>query len=132
METTDILRRSVVVTLGFCSVSTVVYAAAGTQIVRIAFGSGLRRRGGSALALRGGDDRLRAPERPARLPPRARPQSAFAWLLVLGRRAQIGLFVAFHETARQLVVVDIMVAAGLLVSHELLTRGLLVRTLRSG
>ena len=59
-------------------------------------------------------------------------RSAFAWLLVLGAVVQIGLFLAVHSNTQQLVVVDIVVAAGLLVSHELLTRGLLIRTLRSG
>ena len=59
-------------------------------------------------------------------------RSAFAWLLVTGAVAQIGLFVAFHESPRQLVVVDIGVAIGLLVGHELLTRGLLVRSLLRG
>ena len=39
IETTDILRRSLVVTLRFCTISTFVYAAAGSTIVRVAFGS---------------------------------------------------------------------------------------------
>ena len=117
--------------LAFCTVSTVVYAAAGSLIVRIAFGPDYADAAGLlwlfGVAMTGyallnvlliyhlGHDR-----------------TAFAWLLVSGAVAQIGLFFALHASAQQLVVVDIVVAAGLLVSHELLTRGLLVRTLRSG
>ena len=59
-------------------------------------------------------------------------RSSFAWLLVCGAVAQIGLFLVFHESPRQLVVVDIAVAAALLAGHELLTRGLLTRTLLRG
>ena len=131
IKTTDILRRSVVVTVTFCTIATVVYAAAGSLIVRIAFGSEYADAAGLlwlfGVAMTGyallnvlliyhlGHDR-----------------SAFAWLLVFGALVQIGLFLAVHGSAQQLVVVDIVVAAGLLVGHELLTRGLLVRTLRSG
>ena len=131
LKTTDILRRSIVVTLTFCAISTVVYAAGGTAIVRVAFGADYADAAGLlwlfGIAMSGfallnvllvyhlGHDR-----------------SAFAWLLVSGAAAQIGLFLVFHESPRQLVVVDIVVAAALLAGHELLTRGLLVRSLLRG
>lgn len=129
--TTDILRRSVLVTLAFCALSTVVYAAAGGPIVQVAFGSDYADAAGLlwlfGIAMSGyallnvllvyhlGHDR-----------------STFAWLLVSGAAAQIVVFLAVHESPRQLVVVDIAVAAVLLAGHELLTRGLLARSLLRG
>ena len=59
-------------------------------------------------------------------------RSGFAWLLVTGAVAQIAMFLAFHESSRQLVTVDITIAAMLLVAHEILTRGLFIRALVRG
>lgn len=131
LKTTDILRRSVVVTLVFCTIATAVYAAAGSLIVRIAFGSEYAEAAG-LLWLFGVAMTGYALLNVLLIYHLGLDRSGFAWLLVVGALAQIGLFLAVHSSTEQLVVVDIVVAAGLLVSHELLTRGLLVRTLRSG
>ncbi len=89
VDTIDILRRSVLVTLAFCSLTTVVYAAGGSTIVRIAFGSDYADAAGLlwlfGIAMTGfallnvllvyhlGHERY-----------------GFAWLLVLGGLAQMG------------------------------------------
>lgn len=129
--TTDILRRSAIVTLAFCALSTLVYAAAGSEIVRIAFGTDYADSAGLlwlfGIAMTG-----YALLNVLLIYHLGHNRKAFAWLLVAGALAQIGLFLTLHESPRQLVVIDILVAAALLVSHELLTRGLLTRALVRG
>lgn len=131
LKTTDILRRSVIVTLAFCTVSTVVYAAAGTPIVRVAFGSDYTDAAGLlwlfGIAMSG-----YALLNVLLVYHLGHERSAFAWLLVSGAAAQVAVFLVVHQSPRQLVVVDIAVAAALLAGHELLTRGLLARSLLRG
>ncbi len=124
-ETTGILRRSVIVTLGFCSLSTLVYAGAGTQVVEIAFGSAYADAAGLlwlfGIAMTGyallnvllvydlGHDR-----------------SVVAWLLASGAAAQVAAFLLLHDSMEQIVVVDIGVAVALLAAHEVITGGRLI------
>ena len=131
VRTTDILRRSVVVTLAFCAIATLVYAAAGSLIVRIAFGSDYADAAG-LLWLFGVAMTGYALVNVLLVYHLGHERTAFAWLLGFSAIAQIGLFLALHESARQLVMIDIAVAGGLLISHELLTRGLLTRSLLHG
>ena len=131
VKTTDILRRSVIVTLTFCTATTVVYAAAGSLIVRIAFGADYADAAG-LLWLFGVAMTGYALLNVLLVYHLGHERNGFAWLLVSGAVAQIAMFLAFHESSRQLVAVDIAVAVMLLVAHELLTRGLLVRSLVRG
>lgn len=131
VKTTDILRRSVVVTLVFCGVSTLVYGLASSLIVRIAFGSDYAD-AADLLWLFGVAMTGYALLNVLLVYHLGHEESAFAWLLVSGAVVQIGLFLLFHGSPRQLVVVDIAVAAALIVGHEVLTRGLLVRALLRG
>ncbi len=130
VDTVDILRRSVLVTLAFCSLTTVVYAAGGSTIVRIAFGSDYADAAGLlwlfGIAMTGfallnvllvyhlGHER-----------------NGFAWLLGVGAIVQLVIFLGAHDSARQLIAIDIAVAAALLGGHEVVTRGLLLRTIFS-
>jgi hypothetical protein len=59
----------------------------------------------------------------------ARGHNKMSWLLLVGAVAQTGLFVALHGSGKQLVVVDIAVAAALIVAHEILLGGMLSRSL---
>jgi O-antigen/teichoic acid export membrane protein len=129
--TTDILRRSVTVTLAFCAASTAVYAAAGPLIVRVVFGADYADAAG-LLWLFGVAMTGYALLNVLLVYHLGHERTVAAWLLVAGAVGQIGLFLAFHDTPRQLVGVDIAVAGTLLAAHELFTRGLVVRTLLRG
>jgi O-antigen/teichoic acid export membrane protein len=131
LETTDILRRSVLVTVGFCTLSTLVYAVAADPIVRVAFGSeyldavGLLWLFGVAMT---GFALLNV----LLIYHLAHGQNRVAWLLATGALVQVALFLVVHGSARELLAVDIGVAAALLLGHELLTRGTLVRAFARG
>jgi O-antigen/teichoic acid export membrane protein len=129
--TTDILRRSVTVTLAFCVASTAVYAAAGPLIVRVVFGADYADAAG-LLWLFGVAMTGYALLNVLLVYHLGHERTVVAWLLVAGAVGQIGLFLAFQDTPRQLVGVDIAVAAALLAAHEVFTKGLVVRTLLRG
>jgi O-antigen/teichoic acid export membrane protein len=128
VETIDLLRRSVLVTLAFCSLSTLVYAAQGSGIVHVAFGSEYADAAGLlwlfGIAMSG-----YAVLNVLLIYHLGLEDNAFAWLLVWGAAVQIAAFLLFHDSPREIVAVSIAVAAALLAAHEVLTRGLLIRAI---
>jgi O-antigen/teichoic acid export membrane protein len=127
-ETRDILRRSAAVTLAFCAVATLVYAAASEQIVRIAFGEEFAD-AAELLWLFGVAMTGFALLNVLLVYHLAHGHSRISVLLAVGAVVQLGLFQVFHDSPQQLLTVNIVVAAALLVGHELLTRATLVRAL---
>jgi O-antigen/teichoic acid export membrane protein len=118
-QSRDVLVKSLLVTVGFCAIATVIYAVAPRLLVFLAFGSSFEDAAGLlwmfALAMSGyavlnvllayhlgrGSNRLSA-------------------LLLAGAVGQLGLFSLFHGSPEQLLVIDIGVALALLALHELL------------
>lgn len=132
----DILAGSLAVTAGFCAITTALYALAPHSLVRLAFGDSFDDAAPLlwlfALAMSGysllnvllfyhlgrGDKRL-------------------AWVLIGGAAIEVMGFAIFRDSARELVAVSAVTAAGLLVVHELFigrelihTLGAIVRLLR--
>jgi O-antigen/teichoic acid export membrane protein len=127
-ESHDLLAKSILVTIGFCAVATSMYAAAPDLIVRLAFGSKFED-AAPLIWLFGLAMSLFAVLNVLLVYHLGREHSRVAWLFCGGAVGQLAAFLVFHDSARQLVYVDIGVAAALLVAHEVATRGLLVRTL---
>lgn len=130
VETTDILRRSVLVTVAFCALSTGLYAVLGSALVRLAFGSDYTDAAG-LLWLFGVAMSGYAILNVLLIYHLGHGRKGFAWLLVCGAVVQVGAFLVFHEGARQLLKVDIAVAVALLAAHELVTRAQLTRAIVS-
>jgi O-antigen/teichoic acid export membrane protein len=118
-ESRDVLTKSLLVTGGFCAVATLVYTLAPKLLVFVAFGSSFEDAAGLlwmfAVAMSGFAllNVLLAYHL-------GRGESRLSLLLFAGAVAQILLFVAFHGSPEQLLVVDIAVAFVLLVAHEFL------------
>ena len=60
-----------------------------------------------------------------------RGDGRFSWILLAGATVQIGLFAAFHESPRQLLAVDIVIAGSLVAAHELFVDPTFRRLLRA-
>lgn len=124
----DLLGRSLAVTAAFCILLTVIYAAASHLIVRIAFGSdyaqaaGLLWRFGVAMT---GFSLLNV----LFVYHLGKRNHQMSWILAAGAVAQIVAFAFVHSSGKELVLVDIVVAAALMVAHELATRFTIVRAL---
>jgi O-antigen/teichoic acid export membrane protein len=114
----DLLAKSAAVTAVFCTVLTAIYAVAGPTIVRLAFGSSyadaapLLWRFGIAMTLYAILNVLLVYHL-------GRGEHNLAWLLGAGAVLQLAVFVAIHGSARQLVTIDIALAAGLLLAYGL-------------
>jgi O-antigen/teichoic acid export membrane protein len=117
-DSREVLMKSLGVTGAFCVVVTAVYALAPKLVILVAFGSdfeeaanllwmfGLAMSGYALLNV------LLAYHM-------ARAEYRLSILLLLGACVQIALFGVFHDSPEQLLAVDIAVAFGLLVAHEL-------------
>ncbi len=117
-DTRDLLVKSIVVTLAFCTALTLVYAAEGQTIMRLAFG--VRYESAAPLLWRFGVAMTGFALLNVLLVYHlAHHRSSAAWLLAGGVVLQLAGFALFHQTALQLVTVDIAVAALLLIAHEL-------------
>ena len=118
-QTRDVLVKSLLVTIAFCAVATVTYAVAPKLVVFLAFGSSFEEASGLlwmfGLAMSGYAilNVLLAYHL-------GRGSNRFSFILLGGAVVQIVLLVAFHGSPEQLLAVDIAVAIGLLVAHELL------------
>ena len=117
-DSRDVLAKSVLVTAAFCTLGTFVYAVAPKLVIFVAFGSSFEEAAGLlwmfGLAMSGFAllNVLLAYHL-------ARAEHRLSVLLAIGACVQIGLFAAFHDSPEQLLAIDIAVAFGLLVAHEL-------------
>jgi len=127
-DTHDLLARSMWVTVAFCTFGIAFYAVAGGLITRVAFGAKYSEAVGLlwlfAIAMSGF-----AILNLLLIYHLARGHNKMSWLLLVGAVSQTALFVALHRSGKQLVVVDIAVAAALIVAHEILLGGMLSRSL---
>lgn len=117
--TRHILGASLGVTLGFCSVMTLIYALVPDQLVHLALGSefedaapllwlfGVTMSGCALLSV-------------LLTYHLGRGEGHMAWLLLFGAVAHIAAASVFHETPHQLIAVGAVIAALLLVAHEAL------------
>jgi O-antigen/teichoic acid export membrane protein len=128
-QTIDVLARSLFVTAAFGIAAIAVYAVAPNLLVFIAFGSGFRQAAGYlwlfaiAMSTYAMLNVLLAYHL-------GRGVGRFSWILFAGAIVQPMLFVAFHDSPRQLLAVDIAVAVALLVLHELLIESTLLPATR--
>jgi O-antigen/teichoic acid export membrane protein len=126
----DVLGRSVLVTVAFCLAGIALYAVAPKLLLDIAFGSSYE--GAApylwlfAVAMSG-----YAVLNVLLAYHLGRGDGRFSWMLLVGAIVQIGLFAAFHETPRQLLVVDIAIAGSLVAAHELFVDPTFRRLLRA-
>jgi len=126
----DVLGRSVLVTVAFCLAGIALYAVAPKFLLDIAFGSSYE--GAApylwlfAVAMSG-----YAVLNVLLAYHLGRGDGRFSWILLVGAVVQIGLFAAFHETPRQLLAVDIVIAGSLVAAHELFVDPTFRRLLRA-
>jgi O-antigen/teichoic acid export membrane protein len=133
--TEDLLRRSVAVTFAFCVSGTLVYAAVGVPITRIAFGTKYSD-AGHLLWLFGIAMSAFAVLNVLLIYHLALEQARMSWLLLGGALVQIAAFGVIHGTGRQLITVDIAIGIALVIVHEVwvdntLTLGLIPKRFRS-
>jgi O-antigen/teichoic acid export membrane protein len=127
----DLLGRSLAVTIGFCTITTLLYAAIPDVIIQLAFGSAyddaapLLWRFGVAMS---GFALLNV----LFVYHLGRREHSMSWILGLGAVCQVAAFTVFHNSGRQLVAVDIIVAIALLFAHEATTHWTLTRALLVG
>lgn len=116
--TQDILWRSAGVTVAFCLAGTAFYAVAGRPITDIAFGSKYSEAGGLlwlfGIAMTGF-----ALLNVLLIYHLGRDDGRMSWLLLGGAALQLVVFAAIHRTLRELIFVDIAIAAVLLALHEM-------------
>jgi O-antigen/teichoic acid export membrane protein len=129
-DSLDLLGRSVLVTVAFCLAGIALYAAVPKLLLDIAFGSSYE--GAApylwlfAVAMSG-----YAVLNVLLAYHLGRGDGRFSWILLGGAVVQIGLFAAFHETPRELLVADIVIAGALLAAHELFVDPTFRRLLRA-
>jgi O-antigen/teichoic acid export membrane protein len=128
-DTSVIVGKSILVTAAFCLGATVLYAVFGNPLVRLFFGSKYEAAAGLlwmfGLAMTG-----YAVLNVLLTYHIGLGASRMSWLLLIGAVAQIVLFVAFHDTAHELLWANIASAAGLIIAHEVLVEPTLTRLLR--
>jgi O-antigen/teichoic acid export membrane protein len=127
-ETSDLLGQSVAVTIAFSIVGTCIYAAAGTQIARVAFGAQYSQAAG-LLWLFGVAMGFYAVLNVLLIYHLAREHNRMVWLLLGGAGVQMLVFLVHHSSPRELVFVDMVVGAALLVAHEVVLDLALSRSL---
>ena len=127
----DLLAKSLLVTAVFCSVATVVYAAAPNLVVFVAFGSTFEEAAGLlwmfGLAMSG--YALLNVLLAYHLGRGAGRLSAF---LLAGALVQLALFTMVHESPKQLLAVDIAIAFTLLILHEAFVERIFTVPARAG
>jgi O-antigen/teichoic acid export membrane protein len=113
----DVLVKSLLVTAGFCTAATVMYAVAPKLLVFLAFGSSFEEAAGLlwmfALAMSG-----YALLNVLLTYHLARGFYRFSFILAIGALVQLALFAAFHGSPEQLLVIDIAIAFVLVAAHE--------------
>lgn len=128
-DTSDVLGKSLAVTMGFCALAVIVYAAAPDLLLYIAFGSSYEDAAPLlwlfAVAMAG-----YAVSNVLLAYHLGRGESRFSWLLLGGALVQLGLFALFHDSPRQLLAADIAVALLLIVLHEIFVEDVFRRLVR--
>jgi O-antigen/teichoic acid export membrane protein len=126
----DVLGRSVLVTVALCLVGITLYAAVPKLLLDIAFGSSYEAAASYlwlfAVAMSG-----YAVLNVLLAYHLGRGDGRFSWILLVGATVQIGLFAAFHDSPRQLLAVDIVIAGSLVAAHELVVDPTFRRLLRA-
>jgi O-antigen/teichoic acid export membrane protein len=123
----DILGFSLIVTVAFCGLSTVVYGVIRATIVDLAFGSkydaaaGLLVPFGIAMTLLAAANVLLYYHL-------GHGSTSFVWVLAGASLAQLALFALVHGSPRQLIFDTIAVSVGCLIVHEALTQQMMVRS----
>jgi O-antigen/teichoic acid export membrane protein len=129
-DTSDVLAKSLLVTLAFCGAAVAVYAAAPELILSIAFGESYEDASSFlwlfAVAMAG-----YAVLNVFLAYHLGRGEARFSWVLLGGAAVQIVLFAIFHDSPRELLTADIAVAFGLIALHELFIDPVFRRLLRS-
>lgn len=125
-ESLDLLAKSLGVTAAFSVIATAIYTLGASPIIRVAFGA--RYADAAPLLWRfavamSGYALLNV----LLVYHLGRDNARMAWALAVGAVAQLFALIAFHRTSAQLVEVDMVFAALLIVSHEALHRGLATR-----
>jgi O-antigen/teichoic acid export membrane protein len=126
----DVLRKGLLVTVAFCLAGIAISAAVPKLLLAIAFGSSYGDAASYlwmfAVAMSG-----YAVLNVLLAYHLGRGDGRFSWILLGGAVVQIGLFAAFHESPRQLLAIDIVIAGALLVAHELFVDPTFRRLLRA-
>jgi O-antigen/teichoic acid export membrane protein len=126
----DALAKSVLVTVAFCLAGIALYATVPKLLLDVAFGSSYADAASYlwlfAVAMSG-----YAVLNVLLAYHLGRGEGRFSWILLVGTIVQLGLFGAFHETPRQILVADIAIAGALLVAHELFVDPTFRRLLRA-
>lgn len=115
----DILAASLGVTLAASAMLTLVYAAVPDTVIQLAFGSAYEDASG-LLYLFGIAMSGYALLNVLLIYHLARNTTAMSWLLLAGAVLQLGGYMLFHDSPRQLLAVSIATMVALLASHELL------------
>jgi O-antigen/teichoic acid export membrane protein len=127
-DSLDILSKSVAATALFGLLGILVYSVAGPTIIRLAFGTKYAAAGPLlwrfAVAMG-----IYAILNVLLIYHLARDQSAMSWLLTGGAVAQAAAFLLIHDSARELIAVDVAFAVILLVGHEVIFGGMLSKSL---
>ncbi len=130
-DSLDLLFKSVAATAAFCRSRDPHLFDRGETIVRLAFGAKyaaaapLLWRFGVAM---GGYAVLNV----LLIYHLARDEPRMSWLLAGGAVAQVVAFLFVHGSARELIAVDVVLAAALLIGHEVLFGGMLSRSIVAG
>jgi O-antigen/teichoic acid export membrane protein len=124
-----IVAGSVGVTIAFCAVAIVVYTTASSLVTTLAFGSGFEDVA-SLLPLFSVAMTGYAILNVLLAYHLGKSSSSMSWLLGLGAIAQVAAFLFIHGSSRQILAVSIVVAAVLLVAHEVLIERTLGQGLR--
>jgi O-antigen/teichoic acid export membrane protein len=128
-NTSDVLEKSLLVTIAFCAAGVALYVAAPELILSIAFGSSYEDAASFlwlfAVAMAG-----YAVLNVFLAYHLGRGEGRFSWILLGGAVVQIGLFTVFHDSPEQLLAVDIAVALSLLALHELFVEPVIRRLFR--
>jgi O-antigen/teichoic acid export membrane protein len=128
LRTDDILGLSLIATLAFCAVAVAIYIAVPGPIVRVALGSNFGP-AGPLLYLFGISTTLFAVLNVLVYYHLGRQDNVFAWVLAGGAIIQGVAFGLLHASPRWLIADSIIVAALLLITHELLTRLSMLRAI---
>jgi O-antigen/teichoic acid export membrane protein len=128
-DSTDVLGKSLLVTLAFCGGAVLLYAAAPDLLLLVAFGSSYQDAAPYlwlfAVAMSGYAilNVLLAYHL-------GRGEPRFSWLLLGGAVVQILLFSIFHGSPYQLLAADIAVSLGLVLLHEVFVDDVFRRMVR--
>jgi O-antigen/teichoic acid export membrane protein len=118
-DATDVLGKSLIVTVGFCITGIALYAVVPDLILFVAFGSRYED-AASLLWLFAVAMTAYAVMNVLLAYHLGRGESRCSWLLLVGALVQIAAFTLLHGSPRELLAADITIALGLVAAHEVL------------